>query len=981
MNSKALAVLVLAVVAAAAWFLFRSAEEVVPVPQAHGAALPAARNETGSASAAVGAGTIDRPKDTADAAAPARSAAEIDAKGAAAPANVRGRLVDAAGKPRSGVALLLSTWEAPDLPGLDDLSLPPPGGSEGKRPGIVTKDDGTFALSIAQGRHGSVDLADADLVFVADPPRFSGNKGDQDLGDVVAVRSGALQGVVRDERGQPVPGVRVTATLGLFAFGTVSESKTDANGAFAVGKLRGGAWTLRTASDRFLPTVQEFELKAEERRADITLVVHAGRVIAGQVVDDLGVPVAGCKVAAKRREVRGGMDVERFDAGEAATTDRGGYFTLAGLSGASATVRAFDKSHTAAVAKDVAVGTGNLVLRVTRLAEIAGVVVDAAGTPIVGSRVRARPARGGDFVARDFDEIGPAGMEAARTEADGSFRLTGVTPGQIVLVAQGETHLPSRSTPLEVVPGAAVKGVRLVAQPGATAKVEVKDAAGKPVAGASVSVRRPGSGGSGGAFAAHSVEATIDADGERDVAFDMPGGEGRFGSAKTGADGVAFVKGLPSGAAVVVATHAEHAASEPLPLQLPAAGVVEASVTLRKPGFVEVHVVGADGAPVADCPVTVREKENEFGGHDERTDARGVTRIGPLDPGAYVAQLSRAQAVVTSGNAMMMLGGNDAIGGTKREFEIVAGETTQVEIVRPLLARLYGTVTGVDGPVVGCVVELEGPGERPDIPGFGTHSARAGDDGTFSIADVESGKYVIHYGKASSTVKSSLEVVVPANTSEVRQDLVVRTGKLRVQACAKGSGEPIEGARVELARASEDTGGAKRVERSIAMIAIAGDEEGGGATMMTMGSTSVLTGADGWAEVDDVPEGVFDVRVTHDGCVAAERKKQAVAARQTTDCGRVDLSRAGQARGTVVEPDGSATSMAVVQHRAADEQEWDQHEFAMGGAFTIKSLAPGRHLLRAHRIGPDGPAKTGPEVEIEVKAGETVTAEVRLPPN
>jgi hypothetical protein len=324
--------------------------------------------------------------------------------------------------------------------------------------------------------------------------------------------------------------------------------------------------------------------------------------------------------------------------------------------------------------------------------------------------------------------------------------------------------------------------------------------------------------------------------------------------------------------------------------------------------------------------------------------------------------------------------GGEGLAGTKREFGIVAGETTRVDIVRPVLTRLHGVVTGADGPVAGCTVALErGDGEGfPGLPGFGERNATTAADGTFSIADVESGSYTVRFGKQSQMVKSSARVVVPPDTPELRQDLALRTGKLRVHVCARDGGQPLEGAVVELDDKPESESAGGPGFRRVMMVSISDDNEGGGATSMTMGAPRALTGADGWAEVDDVPVGVYSVNVRHDQCAPAQKPGQAVAERQVTDCGKIELDRAGTIRGKVLAADGSPVPMALVQCRMADSHKWDPPEMAQGGAFRIKGRKTGRQFVRAMSLG--GMRNDhGPEVEVTVAGGETVTAEVRLP--
>lgn len=153
---------------------------------------------------------------------------------------------------------------------------------------------------------------------------------------------------------------------------------------------------------------------------------------------------------------------------------------------------------------------------------------------------------------------------------------------------------------------------------------------------------------------------------------------------------------------------------------------------------------------------------------------------------------------------------------------------------------------------------------------------------------------------------------------------------------------------------------------------------------MTMGSQRAQTGPDGWAEVEDVPAGEYTVRVTHKKYAPVELKNQTVVERQTTQCGRVELGSAGSIRGTVVARDGKSVQIALVQHRAAGAATWSEPTAAMGGSFRIDGLAAGNYSVRAQLVEPQNGLRSvapsySPEVEVEVKGGETTTTELQLP--
>lgn len=971
MPTKSLVVILLLVaVAAAAWFVFRAgfAPDVPVAPPAAAPAVAPAPAERSAERAAGERPAVAAPVQRTVVPAPVAAAASD----AAATYRVRGRLVDVQGAPRASVEVTASTWPVGD--DLEILRSAAAGAGAPPAPRSTTNRAGEFVLDIPTGRAGSLELHDDELVFVADAPQFPSGNGDQDLGDVVAVRSGALQGVVQDENGRPVADVKVEAAFGVFAFGTRSEATTGADGTFAVGKLRPGKWQVRTVSSRFMPTTLEVLLAAEERRVDLVLVVRPGRAIAGQVVDERGVGVAGCRVGSQRVEVRGAMNIQRFSSDEATTSDAAGFFTLAGLREGTATIRAFGPGHTTAMATDVAVGTGDLVLRVQRLAAIEGVLVAADGSPIAGSLVTIEPAARAAPRFERPDEMPSVGRRSsATTGRDGTFRVESVTPGIVHVSARGAGHLPAERADLELLPGQTLRGVRLIADAGATARVTVVDADGKPVADARVRVtREPAEGELDGRMLTQAVEV------DGDVPDFVLEGTDRLGAATTDRSGIALVSGLPAGPARFVAEHASFAAAPPATVSLPRVGSTEVRLQLQVPGFVEVHAVGVDGADAEGAPLRIAAAGPRGRRADEAavTGGDGRVRVGPLAPGEYTAVLTRKSDPQRVGDAVFVFGDeHDALAASRQSFVVVAGETTQVELRRPLLTRLQGAVLGADGPMPDCAIQLARRDEDSfAIPGFGGRSARTGPDGTFEFADVEAGAYTLRFGKEQQLVKACHDVDVPPNVAELRQDLLLRTGRVSVRVHEAGSGTPIEGAEVELERA--ESAGPQRQERILFAVTTGGEDEE--SMLMTTGVQRTHTDAQGLAEVDDVPVGTYTLRVHHKGHTGGEKQQQLVVERQTTDCGRLELSAAGSIRGTLAEADGGAATLALVQQRRIGTDAWSEPEPAMGGSYRLDALPPGRYAVRAQRPG-SGAVRTGPEVEVEVKAGAISTADLRLP--
>ncbi|MBL8753410.1 MAG: carboxypeptidase regulatory-like domain-containing protein [Planctomycetes bacterium] len=985
MNAKALVVpFLLAVAAVGGWLALRQGEE--PVPQT---TTPPNATATGTSStASAQAGTVETGGQAA--AAVAASAADrqavtpIDPTAGATSAEVlvTGRLVDRAGAPRPGIGMSVHAW-----PSIDDIELlGPPNRDDDRTTRIkwTTRADGRFEFKLPKRKNGELDVEPAELVMARGTKTVESKKGDHDLGDVVALQSGAVAGVVQDAQGRGVAGVKVSLTIGALGFGGSSSGVSGADGAFRLGKVTGGTWTLRTSSGKFLPTTQEVTLADEEQKTGVVLVVKPGNAVAGQVVDDRGVGVAGMKVGSNRREKSGDVEIERFSGDDATTTDANGFFTLSGLADKTVTVRAFGPGHSAAVAADVAVGTGNLVLQVARVGAIEGVLVAADGAPIANSRIRVTSEGADASMADEFDPL-LAGNESTKTAADGTFTLRSVKPGKVTVSAKGDSHRPAQLQGVAVVPAQTVQGVRIVADTGAALAVTVADDTGKPVAGAEVKVERapaPDAGQGNFRIRAHAVENT---DGEVVV-----GGDDRVGKGTTDADGKVRIGGLPAGDLVVSAAHEKFAPTKALRVTTPKVGTVDAALQLRAPGTAALVVLGTDGAPAAGVEVEVRSVGGDgkpFSTSVVSGDG-GKATVAQLAPGEYLAALVRPPARTSIGNAMVFSGSEKKhLAGSQVSFTVVAGEDTKVELRRPVLTRLHGVVTGSDGPAAGCVVELAARDDSGMFapPGFGSPSTMAGADGTFAFEDVEAGRYEMRYGKRNQLVKATEEIEVAANLAELRHDLQLRVGSLRVQAVAIGGNEPIEKAEVELIRASQAPSAGqppRRQQRVMVMSLVTTNDEGSGeapeSTTMTMGSQRTFTDEDGFAVVEDVPVGEWTVRLTHKKHAPKELTGKVVAERAQTECGKIELTAAGQLRGRVLDANGKVVRMAMVQTCPAGTENWGEPAFAQGGNYRVTGLAPGKVRVRTQQIGMT-PGPWSEPVEAEVKGGETTTLDVQVP--
>lgn len=898
-----------------------------------------------------------------------------------APATValRGRLVRAADRaPVAGVGL---GWEPFDAEG------PARDPDDAATIGGKTAGDGSFELRIPTGRRGLLAIEhDANLLFETGERRrmeLAGRDSDADLGTLATVPTSTIAGRVLDEQGRPVTSARVRANpdaLILLLPGQGQE--VDEQGRFELTGLEPGRHNLVAEAAGRVPAIERVDLKAGASARDLVLTLARGASVAGTVLDDRGLPVADAKVASYRnRSLAGNIEISGVDAGGAVTTDANGYFALSGIEGERVTLRAWRDGFAPATARDIAIGTGNVTMRLARLGRIAGVLLDTEGRPIEGSRVVARAFGGGPAVVESGPDMLPFGRDA-RTDAEGRFEIDGVRPGTVSIQATGESHLPVEGTNVQVLAGVTVENVTLRAEVGAGVAALVVDPDGAPVPGATVVVSTP-------------AEAAPMAaqDGARRVAVRTRGGraEGRLASfaaprelrrGTTGADGRVRIGGLPTGPVAVHGEHDRHAPSPPAELTVPRSGTVEAVLTLRPAGHAEVRSLTTAGEPAPEVGFVIRgplgAPEAERVTRTGTTDGSGVARVGPLLTGRYEAKVEFAAApMALTGDVRVMISGSagDEIEESRVEFEIVAGAATEVVLRRPVLATVAGTVRGAGGPAAGVEVTLRGEGALP----FGPMARASTDaDGRFTLRDIVPGTYELEWGKPGRLVMQRERLEVPAGTEELRHDLELRGGSVQVRVHSATTGAPLAGAEVSLRRPS-DSGRPQRTMMLAVRTSTSDDGESSGASSIRMGGPSkVTTDADGMATIPDVPPGTYEALVEHPEHANGSAKDVEVLDGRLTDAGVVRLESAGALRGTVSGfPDGTDLRIATIEIRKAGSDERPRRETAMNGTFQVGSLVPGDYELRAQRVGPGADGTHGPWQPVTVRAGET--AQVELP--
>jgi protocatechuate 3,4-dioxygenase beta subunit/5-hydroxyisourate hydrolase-like protein (transthyretin family) len=370
--------------------------------------------------------------------------------------------------------------------------LPVPGArvmTAGSRRGTTSGDDGRFELKGLKAGEAQVPpLARSGqvFIFVRHPdyaqkgenvtlPRAEASEPFEVLLDPLVM----LLGVVVNEEREPVPGARVRVEspgmpeLMAAMSGSASGVKavfSAADGSFAVPRTAGGFGPMAETGLELVATHPRYA-SAREKLAGLELaagegieiVVRAGSVMSGRVLDPAGEGVAGA-VIRLRRAVKLGPELMFFQrllpkaSGQTYYSGAGGAYRIERLEEGAYDIEVLALGSARKliegflvegkeVAQDITLETGG---------SIAGRVVGAAGEPLAEVEVVAvaavEAAGDGEKDARQFlDEmllLTDSGIARARTASDGSFELQNLPDGVFSLIARRNGYAPLKTPPL-----------------------------------------------------------------------------------------------------------------------------------------------------------------------------------------------------------------------------------------------------------------------------------------------------------------------------------------------------------------------------------------------------------------------------------------------------------------------------------------------------------------------------------------------------
>jgi len=378
---------------------------------------------------------------------------------------------------------------------------------EGSSSSVSTQADGTFSLAVSEPGNYVLAIASAEgfLPFAPEwghsPIAFQARPTQRVDGAVVHLQPLAEREVeVVDSEANPVAGANlelIGADSGERTMAPLQASyTTDAEGRATV-QAWPGAIVEATHAEH-----GEGRARLPYRRvSDDPVRIELGEgapddtsdeSLGGLVVDPRGAPIEGVQVTAYRQQ-RG------LHPSSQGSTDAEGRFEIHGLDRGAHMLQATHPAHPRANAR---AQTGSFDARITMTggATLTGQVLDQSGEPVPAFTVIAQVARGA-LVRRRVASV-------SSYDTDGRFELTGLSEGDLELVATSRGFPPSDPVPVSVSGGGSVPVTITLRQGGRIAGVVRSSLDQAPIQGATISLeRRLGSGSSAVPLLARSVSA------------------------------------------------------------------------------------------------------------------------------------------------------------------------------------------------------------------------------------------------------------------------------------------------------------------------------------------------------------------------------------------------------------------------------------------------------------------------------------------
>jgi protocatechuate 3,4-dioxygenase beta subunit len=728
----------------------------------------------------------------------------------------------------------------------------------------------------------------------------------------------------------------------------LGEMAVDAEGRFRVALDKPGVSVALRFLAAGLPSVRftgPFDSSEENSLFDIQVPSASGT--SGRVVDEAGKPVAGARVFVVASETT--FDGDSRYIGESRTGADGAFVVPNAPEGARVVlVRA---PGFVPVTRVQIEAKSDERISLQRGGTVRGAVLDVSGKPAAGVIVTA-------------EEV------AAQTDAQGNFRMTGVSAGAHRLQALWKEDFVARKDSVRVKKGEETEASLKLRLGSAIPGTVVEEGTRKPVAGVRVSAYA--STGFGG-FARRRAERMVRTD-----------ARGRF-----------RLPGLAPARYAVEAAREGYLSASVAGVSASGKSVPPANLALRKAASISGKVTDEKGQPVAGARVRITREMGIrrllrgaasnpaalFGGQGVLTVADGSFRLRGLEPERNLSVEAARTGYATARKSGVSVKAGDAI----KDLALVVrrGLEARGKVVdaqgQPVAGAELRAIHKEDGLMGGARVQMRLMGMDRDKPDFVT-----GNDGAFLLKGLEVGQYALAIAREGFARKTVPSLEVKATGENVWPPVTLVAGAPIAGLVRGSAGGPISGAQIfgmdvgsggRPQNGTSDADGKFRLEGFTAerpilvnvtaqgyaalqrnvtppaadivlvlksagtvrgrvedadtkkpvtdfTISRGGPRGGGGVQIMLGrgGSDQSFQSEDGSFELTEVPPGKWTVRGSAAGYRSAEASGVEVGEGETKEGVVLSMKRGGGLAGRVIDPRGMAVANASVTWHPAESE-------------------------------------------------------------
>jgi large repetitive protein len=692
------------------------------------------------------------------------------------------------------------------------------------------------------------------------------------LDDAVQIRlspGGVLLGrVLSADDGKGIAGASVTGMAPLGDSSRWEETiETGADGAYRFEAAPEQKIQLQVkASGYQTANVKDVEAPVgKETTKNIPL--STGLTVHGRVVDATSkAPIAGAKI-------RYGMGFI-VDSSESESSANG-EFTITGMPSGRQMLMAEAAGYTPARQEVTLSGdrkTEEVVLELTRGAVISGSVLGPDGSPVSGAKI---------FTEENAFILAKRSQSVATTDAQGKFSVTGIDGGKTLrIVAQSPNFPEVTSDEITTKAGEDVKDVTLRFEPGGEIAGTVHDPDGKPVAGATISVKETPT----EVAPDTNPDPTANPNDTPVLANPRHAIPGRqLGTASTDSDGQYRITGLNSGMKVVEAKADGFLPGRHDGVRVDAGKKTEnVDFTMDRGKTIAGRVLDSAGSPVQGVRVSGSSPGAASGMASYGTttsDAEGKYKIEKLQPGKFM--LTAAKQGYTADRKRDVESGAENVDFTLKKNGSISGMVVFPSASGPRNFTI--TARSAADP------------SNPDDPPRAKSRSYTAEDGKFKLDDVPGGVYSVQVVSKNFAPASVDNVVVNEGQETSGITITVREGGTIDGFVQDRSGTGI-------ARASVSAQPTFEVDPT---------------SPLGQSGPSVVTDKTGYYKLSGLTEGQYEIFATASKYTTAP-SQQAIAAEGKT--ARANFTLAPGASLTVIVQDASGSPIGGAKVDLVDEK-------------------------------------------------------------